>query len=98
MRPPNVNPSTFPRPVDRPRGNVMKAYIRVDNIPSNSVLTTMLDLNVPDSCDISPFLDGISKALRYLPPEKFQGKNYQTITQTDKITKETCLYFAGFDK
>jgi len=76
----------------------MKVYIRVDNTPSNSVLSTTLDLNVPDSCDVSPFLDGISKAFRYLPPEKFQGKNYQTITQTDKITKETVLYFAGFDK
>ena len=76
----------------------MKVYIRVDNIPSNSTISTMLNLGVPDSCDVSSFLEELSDALRYLSPEKFKGKNYQTITQTDKITKETCLYFAGFSK
>ena len=76
----------------------MKVYIRVDNIPSNSVLSTMLDLNIPDSCDIPPFLDGISKALRVTSPAMLAGKKILDIIQTDEKTFETCLYFIGFDK
>lgn len=74
----------------------MVISVSVENVVIGEMVTVRHEVDVSESCDVTPFTTALGKVLRDMKREEFSKPiSIETVVQVDEKTWESWLYLSG---